>query len=86
MALNIKNEQTVALARQLAEATGESLTEAIRRSLEERLAKVHSEDRDRLDRRELLWREIEQVRTQLGRYGDGFTDDDLYDPETGLPA
>lgn len=37
MTLNIKNKAVDRLARQLAEMTGESLTEAIRLSLEERL-------------------------------------------------
>ncbi|MGO9863590.1 MAG: type II toxin-antitoxin system VapB family antitoxin [Terriglobales bacterium] len=36
MPLSIKNEATERLARQVAEATGESLTEAIQRSLQER--------------------------------------------------
>jgi antitoxin VapB len=40
MALYIKNPQTVQLARQLAAATGESLTEAITVALRERLARV----------------------------------------------
>lgn len=39
MALSIKDPETDRLARALAEATGESLTEAIRRALEERLAR-----------------------------------------------
>ena len=37
MAISIKDPETDRLARALAEATGESLTEAIRRALEERL-------------------------------------------------
>lgn len=40
MPLSIKNETTERLARQVAEATGESITEAIRKSLEERWEKV----------------------------------------------
>ena len=39
MAFSIKNEQTDRLARQLAAATGESLTEAVTVALEERLAR-----------------------------------------------
>ena len=45
MALSIKNERTETLARQLAEATGESLTEAIQHSLEERLANINQQQR-----------------------------------------
>ena len=39
MALSIKDPETDRLARRMAETTGESLTEAIRRALEERLAR-----------------------------------------------
>ncbi len=40
MALSIKDPETDRLARAVADATGESITEAIRRALEERLARV----------------------------------------------
>ena len=40
MRISIKNAQTERLARELARETGESLTTAIRRALEERLARV----------------------------------------------
>ncbi len=40
MALSIKDQETERLARALAERTGESLTLAIRRALEERLRRV----------------------------------------------
>ena len=40
MALSIKDPETDRLARALAEATDESITEAIRRALEERLTRV----------------------------------------------
>lgn len=40
MPLNIKDEEAHALARELAEATGESLTRAVKISIEERLARV----------------------------------------------
>jgi antitoxin VapB len=40
MALSIKNADTEKLARQVAEATGESITEAIQKSLEERMARL----------------------------------------------
>lgn len=40
MPLNIKDEKAHALARELAEATGESLTLAVKVSIEERLARV----------------------------------------------
>ena len=40
MALNIKDPDTHALARRLAAATGESLTEAVRQAVAERLTRV----------------------------------------------
>jgi antitoxin VapB len=42
VALNIKDEETDRLARQLAAATGESITVAARRAIEERLARVRA--------------------------------------------
>ena len=43
MPLNIKDEATHELARQLAERTGESLTRAVRHALEEKLARLRDE-------------------------------------------
>ena len=43
--INIRNPKTDRLARELAEATGESITEAVGRALEERLARVRGERR-----------------------------------------
>jgi antitoxin VapB len=48
MPLSIKNEETERLARQVAETTGESLTDAIRHSLEERLARLRQGNAVRL--------------------------------------
>lgn len=45
MALHIKDEQTDRLARELASATGESITVAARRAIEERLARVRARGR-----------------------------------------
>ncbi|MCB0877537.1 MAG: type II toxin-antitoxin system VapB family antitoxin [Thermoleophilia bacterium] len=85
MALNIKNERAVALARELAELTGESLTDAVRIAIEERRARLlHLQDREvRLARARAV---SDDLATGLGRYRDGLTTDDLYDPDTGLPA
>ena len=44
MSLNIKNPEAHRLARKLAEATGESLTEAVTVSLRERLASVQRQE------------------------------------------
>jgi antitoxin VapB len=47
MALNIKDVETDRMARELAAATGESITEAVARALEERLARVTGRRRRR---------------------------------------
>jgi antitoxin VapB len=44
MSLNIKNDETHALATRLAKATGESLTEAVTVALRERLARIEAPD------------------------------------------
>lgn len=41
MALNIKNDETQKLARELAKMTGEGITQAITRALRERLQRLH---------------------------------------------
>ncbi len=48
MSLNIKNEETHRLARELAELTGESLTVAVTVAVRERLDKVRRQHDDRL--------------------------------------
>jgi antitoxin VapB len=48
MAISIKNEATERLARQVACATGESLTQAIRRALEERWQRLKTKRRSRV--------------------------------------
>jgi len=48
MPLSIKNRDTERLARQVAEETGESMTEAIRRALEERWERLKSQRRGRV--------------------------------------
>jgi antitoxin VapB len=48
MALNIKNEKTQKLARELAKLTGESMTAAITEAVRERLDRVRHEQGDGL--------------------------------------
>jgi antitoxin VapB len=48
MPLSIKNDTTERLARQLASETGESLTEAIQKALEERWARLKTKRRSRI--------------------------------------
>lgn len=46
MALSIKNDEAERLARQVAKETGESITEAIQRSLEERWRRLKAKRRN----------------------------------------
>lgn len=48
MPLSIKNDATERLARQVANATGESLTEAIHKALEERWQQLNAKRRGRV--------------------------------------
>jgi antitoxin VapB len=83
MALSIKNETVDRLARDLAEITGESITEAISRALEERLERETGKKRVNL-----LRDEINYIRERIARLPrlDNRSDDDIigYD-ESGLP-
>lgn len=82
MALNIKDGDTDRLARELAEVTGESITDAVRVALEERLASLRRRARvtSATDLREIIARG-RQRRTLdhrpedeiLGYSEDGFT-------------
>ena len=56
MSMSIKNAETERLARQVAGETGESLTEAIQRALEERLGRLRREKR-----RHLLRERLEEI-------------------------
>lgn len=75
MGLNIKNEHVHELARKLAAATGENMTVAIERALEERLERiaVYAEGEERL-------RRVEQILKRLPLPPPGLTSDhsDLY--------
>ncbi len=48
MGLNIKNEETHRLARELASATGESMTAAVSEAIRERLQRVRANSREGL--------------------------------------
>jgi len=84
MALNIKNPRTERLAHLLAEATGESLTEAVTVALQERLAAV-SRARD-VDG---IIRSVERIQAMVAALPvrDSRTPDEIlgYD-EFGLPS
>ncbi len=51
MALNIRDAEVQALAREVAEATGETMTQAVKTALRERLARVRAVDEAERERR-----------------------------------
>jgi antitoxin VapB len=93
--LNIKDAETTRLVRELAELTGETQTEAVRKALRERLEREKAE-REAVDARtaeekrrefERVWAKIQKIQKEVRRLGlieNMLTDDDLYD-ENGLP-
>jgi antitoxin VapB len=58
MGLNIKNEETQQLSRELAAATGETITGAITVAVRERLERVQTGDPDEVSRRRSRLRRI----------------------------
>ena len=83
MSLNIKNERTHALVRELATLTGVSQTEAVEQAVRARLAELNEEaDRQRrFERIMAISRETSQI---IRENGWTLSTDDLYD-ELGLP-
>ena len=83
MSLHIKSEETHRLARQLARATGESVTVAVREAIRERLERVReSSKRDELERLLEIGRECSKYLKEPYKSIDHATL--LYD-EKGLP-
>ena len=81
MTLSIRDPHADHMARELANITGETITEAVGKALEERLAKVRRQDNveERLQRIDELISIFRENHT-----GEILTDDDMYD-EYGLP-
>jgi len=81
MGMNIKNPVVERLARELASATGETMTSAIQHALEEKLERLQR-DKDK----EAQKRRVEEIIESFGPVPEGVTSDhsDLYD-EWGLP-
>ena len=77
MALNIKSAETDRLARELAALTGESITEAVTRALEQRLDQERRE-RD-VVRRERLKSLMEEIRQRTAKLPvlDSRSDDEI---------
>ena len=93
--LNIKDAETKRLVQELAELTGESQTEAVRKALRQRLerekAERGAESARTADHRrreyEKAWAKIQRIQKEIRRRGladNMLTDDALYD-ENGLP-
>jgi len=92
MALNIKNERTVALIRELAHATGQNMTSAVEEAIVAQLAHVNDTEAarearaaDRRRRANLLLAEIRANMTDEQREALGTAQQDMYD-EDGLPV
>lgn len=83
MALNIKDERTDQLAREVAKRAGETITVAIRTSLEERLRRL-SGRRHASTRKEKLYEILQRVDT-LPRGSDLPEDEILGYDENGIP-
>ena len=84
--LNLKNPEVYRLASELATATGESMTEAVRLSLEERLERVNKSRDIEVERR---IRRIHELAAEIrARLPKGLSmeeiDEQMYD-EDGLP-
>ena len=86
MSLNIKNETTHALVRQLAALTGQSQTSAVEDAVRRRIAEVEQsrtdEEQERRRRIRAVIRRAQQL-PNTGRTTDEIMDE-LYD-ETGMP-
>ncbi len=83
MALNIKNEESVELARQLAELTGESVTTAVTIAVRERLERINRERNDRLRR---ILRLGDEIAARLPEPYKSIDHGDLLYDEFGLPT
>jgi len=93
--LNIKDAEATRLVRELAELTGETQTEAVRKALHERLEREKAERETKTARTaekkrrefEKVWRKIEKIQAEIRKEGlveNMLSDDDLYD-DHGLP-
>jgi antitoxin VapB len=85
MALSIKNPETERLARELARATGESLTQAVTHALRDRLVREtgHTEDPEQ------MLDAIREIQERVARLPilDARTDDEIIDyDENGIPT
>lgn len=84
--LNLKNPEVYRLASELAAATGESMTEAVRLSLEERLDRINKTREAEVERRIRRIHELATMIRELSPPGYWAQDfDELMYDENGLP-
>ena len=84
MSLNIKNEKTHRLIRELARLTGENMTTAVDTAVRERLEKIRSNGRGDDDRLRHLLAIGRECAALWKKSGSGIEVEALYD-EKGLP-
>lgn len=83
--LNVRSDRAVELATQLAARRGTAVARVVEEALEALARADDAEDERRLAEKRARWRALlEEGWKQLNN--SDFTLDDLYDPETGLPA
>jgi antitoxin VapB len=87
MGMNIKNEETHRLAREVAALTGESLTEAVTVALRERLERLIPQQASEADQKyaRIMALIDEMAPMMVGAPSSTEIGDLLYDEETGLP-
>jgi antitoxin VapB len=86
MTLHIKDEKADRLARELAQATGETLTEAVTRALEERLGRFRRGSDAEIEARRQAMMEILKEIDKLPVLDDRTADEILGYDENGLPT
>jgi antitoxin VapB len=84
MAINIKNEETERLTRELTELTGEGVTTAVTVAVRERLERVRQTELTTEQRATKILELGRQIAHALGP--NPMQIDDLYDDATGLPV
>ena len=86
MALSIRDPETDRLARELSRRTGETMTQAIRKALEEKLARLDGSREAEIERRRRLIDEISARCAALPILDDRSSDEILGYDENGLPT
>ncbi len=84
MPLNIKDEQTHAMARKLADLTGETMTKAVKTAIEERLARCEKPQGKKRGIADKLNR-LAEYYSSLPVYDDRTPDEIIGYDENGLP-